>query len=264
MELYKKHKINPVAGCIPMLLTIPFFWAFFTMLRSAAELRFAPFLWAHDLSMPDTIGVISLPILGTLAINILPLLLGVVNFMQMRVTPQPSVDNAQMTSQIAQINTVTGIQQLNTTMQTMASQFSSMQLMQGGGLIGHEVLTAGNTMTLVKGTATGTFDLPNNAADVKVQITDASGSLVATVPMGTQSAGRPSRPMNRGAAAPSSAWPTRARLTPADAARASKAPRRCAKFSITALMRSCGPVCFRPVARSVTSTTLSPLTTPRR
>lgn len=104
--------------------------------------------------------------------------------------PMNPVDNAQMTSQIAQINTVTGIQQLNSTMQTMASQFSSMQLMQGGGLIGHEVLTAGDTMTLVKGTATGTFDLPNNAADVKVQITDASGSLVATVPMGTQSAGR--------------------------------------------------------------------------
>ena len=96
MELYKKHKINPVAGCIPMLLTIPFFWAFFTMLRSAAELRFAPFLWAHDLSAPDTIGMISLPIVGMLAINVLPLLLGVVNFMQMRVTPQPAVDNAQM------------------------------------------------------------------------------------------------------------------------------------------------------------------------
>lgn len=112
--------------------------------------------------------------------------------------PMNPVDNAQMTSQIAQINTVTGIQQLNTTMQTMASQFSSMQLMQGGGLIGHEVLTAGNTMTITSGTgtsagtstATGTFDLPSNAADVKVQITDASGSLVATVPMGTQSAGR--------------------------------------------------------------------------
>ena len=96
MELYKKHKINPVAGCVPMLLTIPFFWAFFTMLRSAAELRFAPFLWAHDLSAPDTIGMISLPILGAVAINVLPLLLGVVNFMQMRVTPKPAVDNAQM------------------------------------------------------------------------------------------------------------------------------------------------------------------------
>ena len=96
MDLYKKHKINPVAGCIPMLLTIPFFWAFFTMLRSAAELRFASFLWASDLSSPDTVGMISLPIIGLLSINILPLILGVVNFAQMHVTPQPSVDNAQM------------------------------------------------------------------------------------------------------------------------------------------------------------------------
>jgi YidC/Oxa1 family membrane protein insertase len=96
MELYKKHKINPVAGCIPMLLTIPFFWAFFSMLRSAAELRFAPFLWAHDLSAPDTVAVLSLPIIGILNLNILPILLGAVNFFQMRVTPQPSVDNAQM------------------------------------------------------------------------------------------------------------------------------------------------------------------------
>jgi len=96
MELYKKHKINPVAGCLPMLLTIPFFWAFFTMLRSAAELRFASFLWARDLSAPDTIGALSLPIIGLVSINVLPILLGVVNFVQMHVTPQPAVDNAQM------------------------------------------------------------------------------------------------------------------------------------------------------------------------
>jgi YidC/Oxa1 family membrane protein insertase len=96
MELYKKHKINPVAGCIPMLLTIPFFWAFFAMLRSAAELRFAPFLWAHDLSAPDTVAILTLPIIGVLNLNVLPIVLGAVNFFQMRVTPQPSVDNAQM------------------------------------------------------------------------------------------------------------------------------------------------------------------------
>jgi YidC/Oxa1 family membrane protein insertase len=96
MELYKKHKINPVAGCIPMLLTLPFFWAFFTMLRSTAELRFAPFLWAHDLSAPDTIAVLTLPVIGVLPVNVFPLLLGAVNFFQMRVTPQPAVDNAQM------------------------------------------------------------------------------------------------------------------------------------------------------------------------
>jgi len=96
MELYKKHKINPVAGCIPMLLTLPFFFAFFSMLRSAAELRFSPFLWAHDLSAPDTIAVLTLPVIGLLKVNVFPLLLGAVNFFQMRVTPQPAVDNAQM------------------------------------------------------------------------------------------------------------------------------------------------------------------------
>jgi YidC/Oxa1 family membrane protein insertase len=96
MELYKKHKINPVAGCIPLLLTLPFFFAFFSLLRSAAELRFSPFLWAHDLSAPDTVAVLTLPVIGVLSINVFPLLLGAVNFFQMRVTPQPSVDNAQM------------------------------------------------------------------------------------------------------------------------------------------------------------------------
>jgi YidC/Oxa1 family membrane protein insertase len=96
MELYKKHKVNPLSGCLPMLLTIPFFFAFFRMLQSASELRFASFLWAHDLSAPDTIAVLTAPVIGTFKVNILPILLGAVNFFQMRVTPQPAVDNAQM------------------------------------------------------------------------------------------------------------------------------------------------------------------------
>jgi len=96
MELYKKHKVNPLSGCLPMLLTIPFFFGFFRMLQSASELRFASFLWAHDLSAPDTVATIAVPFLGLLAINLLPITLGFVNFFQMRVTPQPSVDNAQM------------------------------------------------------------------------------------------------------------------------------------------------------------------------
>jgi YidC/Oxa1 family membrane protein insertase len=96
MELYKKHKVNPLSGCLPMLLTIPFFFAFFRMLQSASELRFASFLWAHDLSAPDTVAAITAPFIGNLNINVLPILLGFVNFFQMRVTPQPAVDNAQM------------------------------------------------------------------------------------------------------------------------------------------------------------------------
>jgi YidC/Oxa1 family membrane protein insertase len=94
MELYKAHKVNPLGGCIPMLLPMPFFFGFYSMLQSTAELRFAPFLWAHDLSMPDTVGYI--PGLG-FPINILPLLLGVTMIVQMQLTPQANIDKAQAT-----------------------------------------------------------------------------------------------------------------------------------------------------------------------
>jgi YidC/Oxa1 family membrane protein insertase len=96
MELFKKNKVNPMGGCIPVLVTLPFFWAFFAMLRSAAELRFAPFLWAHDLSSTDTVYRIVAPVIGTLDINILPILVVATFAVQMRLTPQPTVDNAQM------------------------------------------------------------------------------------------------------------------------------------------------------------------------
>jgi YidC/Oxa1 family membrane protein insertase len=86
MELFKKHKVNPLGGCIPILLTMPFF----QMLQSAAELRFSPFLWAPDLASADTVAhVFGLPI------NIMPILMGATMVFQMRLTPQPSVDNAQ-------------------------------------------------------------------------------------------------------------------------------------------------------------------------
>ncbi len=90
MELFKKHKVNPLGGCFPILITMPFFFGFFQMLRSAAELRFEPFLWAPDLASADTIGhVFGLPI------NIMPILMGATTIISMRLTPQPSVDNAQ-------------------------------------------------------------------------------------------------------------------------------------------------------------------------
>jgi YidC/Oxa1 family membrane protein insertase len=92
MELFKKHRVNPVGGCLPILITIPFFVGFFSMLQSAAELRFAEFLWANDLSAPDTVWRI--PGLG-LPLNIMPLLLGATMVIQMRLTPQPTVDNVQ-------------------------------------------------------------------------------------------------------------------------------------------------------------------------
>lgn len=100
LRLFKENKVNPVGGCIPILITIPFFIGFFTMLQSASELRFAPFLWAHDLSAPDTIytfGTVTLPLLGLthLNVNIMPLLMGATMIIQMRLTPTPTTDPAQ-------------------------------------------------------------------------------------------------------------------------------------------------------------------------
>jgi YidC/Oxa1 family membrane protein insertase len=90
MELFKKHKVNPLGGCFPILITMPFFFGFFQMLRSASELRFQPFLWAPDLASADTVAhIFGLPI------NIMPLLMGATTIISMRLTPQPSVDNAQ-------------------------------------------------------------------------------------------------------------------------------------------------------------------------
>jgi YidC/Oxa1 family membrane protein insertase len=100
LRLFKENKVNPVGGCIPVLITIPFFIGFFTMLQSASELRFASFLWAHDLSAPDTLytfGTVTLPLLGLthLNVNIMPLLMGATMIFQMRLTPTPTTDPAQ-------------------------------------------------------------------------------------------------------------------------------------------------------------------------
>jgi YidC/Oxa1 family membrane protein insertase len=92
MEVFRKHKINPMSGCLPALITMPLFSAFFFMLPSAAELRFQSFLWAFDLSAPDTVG--HLPGIG-LPINIFPLLAAGAMMLQMRLVPTPTADNMQ-------------------------------------------------------------------------------------------------------------------------------------------------------------------------
>jgi YidC/Oxa1 family membrane protein insertase len=85
MKLYKEHGVNPVGGCLPMMIQIPIFFGLFSMLGQAAELRNASFLWVHDLSQPDTIAHI--PGLGW-PINILPLIMGATNLWLMRMTPK--------------------------------------------------------------------------------------------------------------------------------------------------------------------------------
>jgi len=83
MGLYKKHGINPFAGCLPMLVQIPIFFGFYNMLGKAVELRNSSFLWAHDLSQADTVAFVA-----GFPINVLPILMAGTMFYQMQLTPK--------------------------------------------------------------------------------------------------------------------------------------------------------------------------------
>lgn len=83
MTLYRENGVNPASGCVPMLLTLPVFFAFYALLQTAIELRGAPWiLWIHDLSLPDPFYV-------------LPILVGATQILQQWMTPQAGVDPAQ-------------------------------------------------------------------------------------------------------------------------------------------------------------------------
>lgn len=104
--------------------------------------------------------------------------------------PMNPMDNAQMTSQMAQINTVSGIQQLNETVKSLGAQFSSMQVLQGASLVGHDVLLNGNTLSINGGVAKGAIDLPSNTDQVSIQIISPGGQLLDTMNLGGKAAGR--------------------------------------------------------------------------
>ena len=82
--LYRDNKVNPMASCLPMLVQIPVFIALFTVLRSAVELRYAPFLWIADLSEPENLFPTIFPFGG---LNILPILMAVTMGLQSALTP---------------------------------------------------------------------------------------------------------------------------------------------------------------------------------
>jgi YidC/Oxa1 family membrane protein insertase len=86
-ELYRRHKVNPLGGCLPMLIQIPVFIALYQALMNAIELRHAPFmLWMNDLSAPDLLFTI--PLLGhPFPFRVLPVLMGLTMFVQQKMTP---------------------------------------------------------------------------------------------------------------------------------------------------------------------------------
>ncbi len=84
MALYKREGVNPVGGCLPLLVQLPFFYAFYRVLNIAIELRHAPWLWVVDLSSPESIPL-----------HVLPLILVGTQFLSQRMTPAAGVDPAQ-------------------------------------------------------------------------------------------------------------------------------------------------------------------------
>jgi YidC/Oxa1 family membrane protein insertase len=86
MELYKKYKINPMGGCLPLILQMPIFFALYQGLVNFIDLRGAGFLWIRDLSETESIRIpIELPLIGN-TINILPILMVIMTFVQQKLT----------------------------------------------------------------------------------------------------------------------------------------------------------------------------------
>ena len=89
MDLFKEHGVNPLSGCVPVLLQMPLLFALFTVFRSSIELRGEPFIWwIKDLSRPDIVldlGI-NIPLYGS-GVAILPLLMGITMFIQMKSAP---------------------------------------------------------------------------------------------------------------------------------------------------------------------------------
>jgi YidC/Oxa1 family membrane protein insertase len=84
MELYKKNGVNPMGGCLPMLVQLPILYAFYKVLNVTVELRGAPWLWVADLSQPEQ-----------LPIHVLPIVMIITQFMMQKMTPSPSADASQ-------------------------------------------------------------------------------------------------------------------------------------------------------------------------
>lgn len=94
MELYRKEKINPAAGCLPMLIQIPVFFSLYKVLNIAIEIRHAPFIgWIKDLSAPDPLTISQwshLPLPSLLDIGVWPIVMGLTMYLQQKLSPAPT------------------------------------------------------------------------------------------------------------------------------------------------------------------------------
>lgn len=103
--------------------------------------------------------------------------------------PLNPLDNAQVTSQMAQLSTVTGIDKLNASIAGVLSAISALQPIQAAGLVGKDVAVQGDGMVLASGGATGGYSLESKAQALTVTVKDASGAVVRTIDLGARNAG---------------------------------------------------------------------------
>jgi flagellar basal-body rod modification protein FlgD len=103
--------------------------------------------------------------------------------------PLNPMDNAQVTTQLAQISTVSGINQLNDTVAALGASMGVTQYLQAASLVGHDVVIGGNDLDLASGKAQGGVELGTDADHVVVTVQDASGNVVRTMDLGAQKAG---------------------------------------------------------------------------
>lgn len=103
--------------------------------------------------------------------------------------PLSPMDNAEMTSQLAQISTVDGIERLNSTLQALLDDSQSVQNLQAAALVGHGVLVPGEKIELASGKGVAGLELASAADEVTVKIHDGSGNLVRTLALGARDAG---------------------------------------------------------------------------
>ena len=105
--------------------------------------------------------------------------------------PLNPMDNAQVTSQMAQINTVSGIEKLNRTVEGLNRQFVQMQALQGAALVGRDVILPGDRLSANDaGLVQGGFELPSAADSVKIEVLNAGGRVIDTIELGAESSGR--------------------------------------------------------------------------
>ena len=104
--------------------------------------------------------------------------------------PMNPLDNAQVTSQMAQINTVSGIEKLNTTVGGLNSQLVQLQALQGATLVGRDVTVSGDRLSVADGSGVGGFDLNSAADSVKVEILNGAGRVMSSLDLGAMGSGR--------------------------------------------------------------------------